>query len=170
MILNLLDISRADEGKLVAKRSDVDLEALVREVTRELELAAGDRHVAFEVALAARRIRADEDLLRRTLANLIENAIRHAPKNSVVRITSRAKPDATEIDVTDSGAGVPAAMRERIFDPFTQLEAADRSTTRGGRGLGLAFCKLAVEAHGGRIWTEDANPGATFVLRIPDES
>jgi len=170
MILNLLDISRADEGKLVAARSDVDLEALVGDVIAELELAAVDRGVAFEIALATRRVRADEDLLRRTLANLIENAIRHAPKSTSVRITSRAKQAATEITVADCGAGVPSAMHERIFDPFVQLEGGDWRTTRSGRGLGLAFCKLAVEAHGGQIWIEDAAPGAVFIVRLADDS
>ena len=61
-------------------------------------------------------------------------------------------------------------MRERIFDPFVQLESEERRPTRTGRGLGLTFCKLAVEAHGGQIWIEDANPGAIFVVRIPDAS
>jgi len=57
-------------------------------------------------------------------------------------------------------------MRERVFDPFVQIEG---STTRAGRGLGLAFCKLAVESHGGRIWIEDAKPGAIFCLRLPND-
>jgi two-component system, sensor histidine kinase and response regulator len=59
-------------------------------------------------------------------------------------------------------------MRERIFDPFVQVESNDRSTSRSGRGLGLAFCRLAVEAHGGRIWVEDASPGAVFCMSFPD--
>ncbi len=169
MILNLLDISRADEGKLVVKRADFDLEGLVQAVAGELQAMASDRAVALEFALTTPRLRADEDLLRRTLANLIENAIRHAPKNSFVRIASRRKPGLTQLSVTDSGTGVPPALRDKIFDPFVQLEATNRPITRSGRGLGLTFCKFAVEAHGGGIWVEDANPGAAFVLSIPDE-
>jgi len=57
-----------------------------------------------------------------------------------------------------------------VFDPFVQLEGKDRHATRGSRGLGLAFCKLAVEAHGGRIWIEDAYPGAVFCVRIPHDA
>jgi signal transduction histidine kinase len=170
MILNLLDISRADEGKLVAHRTDVDLRALVGAVTDEFAVAADERRVTFEIALAADRLRADEDLLRRTLANLIENAIRHAPRGSCVSVKSSTNAGGTEVRVGDAGGGVPPAMRERIFDPFVQLESEERRPTRTGRGLGLTFCKLAVEAHGGQIWIEDANPGAIFVVRIPDAS
>jgi two-component system sensor histidine kinase/response regulator len=60
---------------------------------------------------------------------------------------------------------VPAELRERIFDPFVQAEAGQRAV--GGRGLGLTFCRLAVEAHGGRIWVEDGSPGARFCIELP---
>jgi signal transduction histidine kinase len=169
MILNLLDISKADEGKLVAKRTDVDLGVLVQSVTGELELAATERRIAFKVELESRRVRADEDLLRRTLANLIENAIRHAPKDSVVRVTSERKAETIDIRVADTGAGVPSAMRDKIFDPYVRLETDDWRSTRTGRGLGLTFCKLAVEAQAGRIWVEDGTPGAVFVMRLADD-
>jgi len=124
--------------------------------------------VSVDVALGIRHVRADEDLLRRTLANLIENAIRHAPKGSVVRVTSGQQAGATEIRVADAGVGVPAKMRESIFDPFVRLEADEGRTARTGHGLGLAFCKLAVEAHGGWIGVEDAAPGAVFVVHWVD--
>jgi signal transduction histidine kinase len=168
MILNLLDISKADEGKLVVRRTDVDLAALVAGVTGELEAAAKVREVTFSVAIEAQRVHADEDLLRRTLSNLVENAVRYAPTRTAVSVsTARYGPEA-EIRVSDAGRGIPPEMREKIFDPFIQIEG-DRPTSRGGRGLGLTFCKLAVEAHGGRIWIEDANPGAAFVTRLRDD-
>ena len=71
---------------------------------------------------------------------------------------------AVEIRVADRGAGIPVDKREKIFDPFVQLEPE-----RAGRGLGLTFCRLVAEAHGGRIWIEDGAPGAIFCFRIPDE-
>jgi two-component system sensor histidine kinase/response regulator len=71
-----------------------------------------------------------------------------------------------EIRVSDAGKGIPPAMRERVFDPFVQIEGGAQGN-RGGYGLGLTFCRLAVEAHGGTIRVEDANPGAAFVLRWP---
>lgn len=168
MILNLLDLSKADEGKLTVTRADVALRPLVDAVTGEIALAARERDVTCEVALETDRVRADEDLLRRTLANLVENAIRHAPRRTVVRVLGTRGDGATELRVVDGGTGVPPSMRDQIFDPFVQLERDGLPSSRSGRGLGLTFCRLAVEAHGGRIWIEDANPGAVFALRIPD--
>ncbi len=168
LILNLLDLSKGDEGKLVARPTDVNLEALVGAVTSDLSIAADASGVAMAMALEVRRVRADEDLLRRTLANLMENAIRHAPRGSAVTVLSAAYEGGTEIRVRDAGSGVPPSLRERIFDPFVQLDVS-LPTARLGRGLGLAFCKLAVESHGGSIWFEDASPGAVFAFRLPDE-
>jgi len=72
--------------------------------------------------------------------------------------------EGVEISVTDAGPGVPVDQRERVFERF--VSGAD-TATRTNRGLGLAFCKLAVEAHGGRIWIDDADPGAVFHLALP---
>ncbi len=168
MILNLLDISKADEGKLVAKRSDVDLRALVEAIAGEMAVVAGERRVTIELGIAADRVMADEDLIHRTLGNLLENAIRHAPRGTAIRILAVRDDGAIELRVADAGTGVPVAMRESIFDPFVQMEGKGLPSSRSGRGLGLTFCRLAVEAHGGRIWIEDATPGAIFALRIPD--
>ena len=74
-----------------------------------------------------------------------------------------------DIRVADAGAGVPADMREAIFDAFVQMEGDGRPRTGGGRGLGLTFCRLVAEAHGGRVWVEDAVPGAILCMRLPHE-
>ena len=169
MILNLLDLSKADEGKLTPKRAVVDLDALVAEVLLELEESARARRVKLSSELLVIQIQVDADLLRRLLANLVENAIRHAPAASVVVVRSRRAEGATELRVIDRGEGVPPEMQELVFDPFVQLEGSEFPSSRGGRGLGLSFCKLAVEAHGGRMWIEDAAPGAAFCARLPDE-
>jgi signal transduction histidine kinase len=168
MILNLLDLSKADEGKLTAKRAAIDLRALLAKVSAEIDVAARERDIRLEVASAVDRLDGDEDLLQRTLVNLVENAVRHAPKETVVRLDARRGNGLTEIRVADQGTGVPPEMRAKIFDPFVQLDGPGLSSTREGRGLGLAFCRLAVEAHGGTIAIEDGNPGAVFVVTIPD--
>lgn len=170
LILNLLDLSKADEGKLEPKISPIDLHKLLAGVVGDLEMAAQANtvHVSWSSAPTLDCIRADEDLLRRALTNLVENAIRHAPEGTAVTVAATANEHAVEIRVADRGKGVPTSMRERIFDPFVQIDGAlDATTTRGGRGLGLAFCKLAVECHGGRIWIEDANPGAILAMSLP---
>lgn len=171
MILNLLDLSKGDEGVLSPKTETVDLRALLKEVELELSAMAESRDVRLELIVEIATVRADADLLRRTLANLVENALRHAPSRTIVRLTAMTRGDATELRVVDAGTGVPLAMREKIFEPFTQIEgsAQDGASSRTGRGLGLAFCKVAVEAHGGRLWVEDAAPGAAFCVRLPHE-
>lgn len=162
MILNLLDLSRGDEGRLVPSRCAIDLAELVACVFDELRIAADDRKITLACTPAAGlRLVADADLLHRMLANLIENAIRHAPDESTVRVDAVQVGAATEIRVRDEGAGIPEAQRTSVFHRFE---------TSGGirnRGLGLAFCKMATEAHGGEIWIEDGAPGATFCLRFP---
>jgi signal transduction histidine kinase len=94
--------------------------------------------------------------------------LRHAPGSSVVSVSTSDSNGETELRVADSGQGVPPALREAIFDRFVQVDKPEQATARSGRGLGLAFCRLAVEAHGGRIWVEDAQPGAVFLLSIPN--
>ena len=167
MILSLLDLAKADEGRLSPRFSDVDLQALVEDVLAELNLSAKRRSVTLECSLEAQRICVDEDLFRRALANLVENAIRHAPPESSVIVISKSLPGGISVRVLDRGPGIPLDMRERIFEPFVQIESEDGGVARACRGLGLSFCKLAIEAHGGRVWVEDAAPGAVFCVRLP---
>ncbi|WP_437658680.1 hybrid sensor histidine kinase/response regulator [Sorangium sp. So ce1182] len=170
LIYNLLDISKSEEGRLAPERARVDLRALVLEVFAALDLRASSRSVSLREAIDAPAVQADPDLLRRTIENLLENAIHHAPVGSAVAVSAAEDGAAVELRVADSGPGVPAEMRARVFDRFVQLGGDADDLHRAGRGLGLAFCKMAVEAHGGRIWVEDNAPGAIFCVRLPDEA
>jgi two-component system sensor histidine kinase/response regulator len=167
MIHNLLDLSKAAEGQLAPKRSDIDLRGLVDEVIAELDVDAQLQEVKLRRTLETDRIYADEDLFRRTLTNLVENAIRYAPPETSVTIAAARFVGGTELRVADAGTGIPPEMREKVFDPFVHVESGARVVDRSGHGLGLTFCKLAIEAHGGRIWIEDAAPGAVFCMRLP---
>jgi signal transduction histidine kinase len=167
MILNLLDVSKADEGQLAPKRTPLDVTKLVDGVLADLDVSAQSRRVHLQRAVEANRVLADEDLLRRTLTNLVENAIRHAPPETTIKVAATTVDGATELRVSDAGSGIPPELREKVFDAFVQ---ADRSgAAQGNRGLGLTFCKVAVEAHGGRIWVEDGTPGAIFCVRLPND-
>jgi two-component system, sensor histidine kinase and response regulator len=170
MILNLLDLSKGDEGKLVARRTRIALPELIGEVLEELALNAAARDVRLQTLFEAESISADADLLRRTLTNLVENAIRYAPSGTAIRIATRQLVSTVEFRVADEGAGISMEKREKVFDAFLQLDEGEPAMARGGRGLGLAFCKVAVEAHGGRIWVEDAAPGAAFLLSLPTDA
>lgn len=167
LILNLLDISRSEEGALKIAASAFDLATLVSGVVETMQVRAHARQVALENHVNATRVSADIDLLRRVLENLVDNALRHSPKGSNVGLSLRSHPDELELRISDGGPGIPAEMRETIFARFVQGERADTALTRTGRGLGLTFCRLAVEAHGGRIYVEDGHPGAVFCVRLP---
>jgi signal transduction histidine kinase len=162
MIMNLLDLSKADEGRLVPARHPIDLAGLAAEIAGAMSARARTAEVQIVADVAPQTIHGDPELIRRVLENLIDNAIRHAPAETSIRITSTGQGASVEIRIADAGPGVPPALRERVFDRFVQGDAP----ARAGRGLGLAFCKLAVEAHGGAIWIEDANPGAVFCVRL----
>ena len=168
LLLNLLDISKGEEGRLAPSLAPVDVTTLVKAVFDALAVPARGKAIALESSLEPATLRADPDLLRRVVENLLENALRHAPEESVVRVSGGAQANGFEIRVADQGPGVPAELRESIFERFVQVESKDRAVSRSGRGLGLAFCRFAVEAHGGRIWVEDASPGAVFCLRLPN--
>ncbi len=106
-----------------------------------------------------------EDLVRRALANLLDNAVRHA--RTRVRVEVRHGKDTGELLVTDDGEGIPHGQWERVFDPFYRLDAA-RSRAQGGPGLGLTIAREIAEAHGGGLQVRDSSaPGAFFLLWLP---
>jgi signal transduction histidine kinase len=170
LILNLLDISKSEQARLTVTRGNVDLEALTREIAEAFELRARDARVRLERRIEVAHVLADADLLRRVLENLLDNALRHSPQGSQVTLSAFAQEGAMVLRVADQGRGIPVAERERVFEAFVQGSAQEALVARSNRGLGLAFCRLAVEAHGGTITIEDGQPGAVFCLRIPDAS
>ncbi len=165
MITNLLDIGKADEGQLAPSRRPIEARDLVASVLEDMHARATAEGVELVTDVAAITLDVDPDLVHRVLANLVDNAIRHSPEGAVVRIVVARVGSALELRVIDAGPGVPAEARERVFDRYV---GGGGASTRSNRGLGLAFCKLAVEAHGGRIWVAPAESGAIFVVRIDD--
>lgn len=167
LILNLLDITRADGRPPEPRRQPTDLAGLARDVLLVMEVQAETAGVALRVDGAA-NLSVDPGLIRRMLASLLDNAIRHAPVGSEVRVEIVADPDGAELRVIDAGFGIPCDRHDAVFD--RSVPDPGDETAVGRSGLGLAFCKLAVEAHGGRIWIEDANPGAIFAVRLPHDT
>lgn len=171
MVMNLLDISRSEDGELVLRLQDVDVEELFLRACQRQKVRARLRRQTLrcEVGPGGQRLLADAELLTRLIDNLIDNAIKYAPADSHIELLARPLSDqrTLEIRVSDEGPGIPPAQRERIFEKYVQLDPHVDSRW-AGRGLGLAFCRLVAEAHGGRVFVEDNTPrGSTFCLQLP---
>ncbi|MEO8178897.1 MAG: hybrid sensor histidine kinase/response regulator [Deltaproteobacteria bacterium] len=167
LILNLLDISKSEQARLTPRPSNVALEALTHDIVETFALRARSSQLRLERQIEVSHVQADPDLLRRVLENLVDNAIRHAPAQSTVCLSVSAGDGATLIRIADQGRGIAPENREKIFEAFVQGSTEDALAARTSRGLGLAFCRLAVEAHGGTISVEDGKPGAVFCVRLP---
>ena len=169
MILNLLDVAALEEGKILLHPEPVDAAALARRACQEMEAAAAPRGVTLSVDAGADRndVRGDPAILRRVFDNLLGNALEHSPQGGTILVNVVSCDEGIEITVADQGPGVPEPFRERIFEKFQRLE--NRKTVPGAnRGLGLTFCRLAIEAHGGTIWVDDApGGGARFRALLP---
>jgi signal transduction histidine kinase len=141
---------------------------LLDAVALEWRVRAEQRSASLNVADgSSAAVRGDRYILRRVFANLVGNALRHAGDRIAIELTATpiAEIDAVRFTVRDNGAGIPAAYHELIFDKFGGVARGGNPPTSG---LGLTFCKLAVEAHGGRIWVESGERGGTaFHFVIP---
>ncbi len=171
LISTLLDIARMEAGKLVLNIREFELAAFFAEVIAAQQSPAKESVRIANHAPSGLVIKADRDVLHRVIANLLENALKFSPPASRIDLAVQVLHNrAVRMSVIDSGPGVPVAERERIFDKFTRVkDTAHREP--GGTGLGLTFCRMAVEAHGGVIWVEDgpSGTGSCFCLEIPQE-
>jgi len=169
MVTDLLDISISDRAELVAEVELIDIGPWLEKVIHEFEPLAARSNRRFHLEVPPKlQIEADPHLLRRVVSNLLENAIRFAPEGSRISVSACDGQGATgpQIRVCDLGVGIPAELKNDIFDRFVRLKNPQESSS--GRGLGLAFCRLVLTMHHGRIWVEDNAPcGSRFVLELP---
>lgn len=169
LVDDLLFLSRGEAGALAQRRETVDAVDVVRDVIALLGILADDRQqsVRIHAPAAAVPVIADRALLRRGLINVVDNAIRYAPRQSGIEITVARRHDEATIDVADDGPGIPPAHRAPIFERFHRVDAA-RSRRAGGSGLGLAIARRALESCGGRLeLVADGRRGATFRFVLP---
>ncbi len=169
LIESLLDIARFQSGKIELVRESVDLQALVSDLLRSFELQSQEYGVFLcsNLPVDLPRMVIDKGKITRVLSNLVDNALKFSPSGSQVCVDGKlADNEGILIQVVDQGPGVPAEYREKIFERFEQIPGLQ--ARRRGTGLGLTFCRLAVEAHGGHIWVEP-NPagGSSFSLTLP---
>ena len=168
MIQNILDIGRAEQVGLELRKARISLGAWIPGCLKELEPQARSRNHELSWSCPEDlEAEADPEFLRRLLLNLVENALKYSPSGSHTLVTALPSGEGVRLEVRDQGQGIPAHLHEQVFQKFVRIhETGDAA--RSGSGLGLAFCHLVAEAHGGRIWVEDNHPmGSVFVLELP---
>jgi signal transduction histidine kinase len=167
MTESLLDLSTLEAGQPIGKRILVSVYELIYEAVQAIESTVNNKNqsINYKVNKNLPKVLVDQDMIRRMVTNLLENASKYSPPGSSIEVGARRGDDQVVIWVQDHGPGIPASEHERIFDKFTRLKTENGPK---GLGLGLAYCRLAVQAHGGRIWVEsELGVGSRFIFTLP---
>jgi PAS domain S-box-containing protein len=167
LINSLLDINRLESGQTIVSQQDVNVSILVEDALQAVRPMVKSRHQTLTSHFPDKlpSVRVDVDMLRRVIINLLENASKFTPPQGKIDFGAKLDGEWVQMYVQDNGPGIAFADQDRIFDKFVRLTGQETPT---GMGIGLAFCRLAVQGHGGKIWV-DSRPGhgAKFFLTLP---
>jgi signal transduction histidine kinase len=171
MVNDLLDISKMESGEMSLYREDFPVSGVVQDAVSLVGVIAREKQQKIVVDLQegteALTLNADREKVRRVLVNLLGNAIKFTPEGGLITITARREGEFLELSVTDTGPGIAREHQGRIFDKFYQVHDKQVRGT-AATGLGLTFCKLAVEAMGGKIGLEsEPEKGSRFWFTLP---
>jgi len=166
LVDDLLDLSRLESGGWMARREEVEVERVAREVWTELSDRAREKELEFEISGAA-RVEADEQGLSQILSNLLENSIQYTPEGGRIEVRVERRNGDVEVSVSDTGIGIPSSSLSRVFERFYRADPA-RSREAGGTGLGLAIVKHLVESMGGEVEARSRlGEGTTITFTVP---
>jgi signal transduction histidine kinase len=171
LIEDLLELAKLEESRLPLHLEPLRPASLLQEVSREWELRVQQERaqLVLDVHDDAKAVDADQALIKRVFSNLIQNALTHSARAVTVTLGARGEGEGTLFTVADDGVGIPPEYHDIIFRKFEQVRTPHIPRVRSS-GLGLAFCKLVVEAHGGRIWVKSGpeQQGSAFHFWLPD--
>ncbi len=168
MVNDLLDISRIESGKVAMKLETQDLNDIVKVVLELLSVQFKDKDLATHIDIqpGASTVKADRSQLQRVFINILGNAIKFTPGKGKISIYAHKADNLVQIDISDTGCGIPAGEQEKIFEEFYRVDNAINETAKG-TGLGLALVKHIIEAHGGKIWAKGSSGGgSTFSFTL----
>ncbi len=166
MIDDLLDVERIEAGVLTLQRTNINIIKLLQETVTNYQVVASTNKQGLEFISSQSRevVSADKRLLERVFHNLLSNALKFTPENGTISVSAQVDEGFFMVCVDDTGPGIPESERERIFEKFAQVERVERR----GAGLGLTFCKMVIETHGGNLVVNDSPMGgAQFCMTLP---
>jgi signal transduction histidine kinase len=165
LVANLLDVARSNAGRLELKRGPHQLSTVVAAVAERYRRVSEPRGIRIELAVSPElSVPIDAELVTRVVENIFDNSLRYTPAGGRVRVDAERGETHVRLRIGNSGPPIPAELRQKIFEKYAQAD----STVRGHVGLGLHFCALAVEAHGGRlVASEDEGLPTVFVITLP---
>ena len=171
MITDILDISRMEENKVKLRKEPFHITEILDANLNELAYMMQKSGISgqMDVSKDVPMISADKDMIHRVVANLLHNAVKHSVKGGKILLSARYEPEHLRLNVIvkDDGEGIAPEYTEKIFEKFAQADLK-KLGLKTDRGLGLTFCKLAVEAHGGKIWVEsNIGTGSEFKFYLP---
>jgi signal transduction histidine kinase len=164
---SLLDIKRLEAGQPLGDRVLAIPGELIKEAVDTVSPVAENKQQKINILSLPELplVMVDAEMIRRVLINLLENAVKFTSSGGTIQINAQQEGNWLKVWVQDNGPGIPVSEHERIFDKFTRLNAKDSSK---GLGLGLAYCRMAMQGHGGRIWVEsEPGAGSHFVFTLP---
>jgi len=162
LVTNLLDMTRIEAGVLTIQQAPTSVSEMVKEAINVMNSSAKDHQLRLEVSDSLPLANIDRLLIIQVIVNLLDNALRHSPDQGLITVSAQGRGSSLVVSVADQGPGVAPEDRESIFNRFEQ------SNTGGRAGLGLTIAKTFVEAHGEKIWYEDApGGGARFSFSLP---
>jgi signal transduction histidine kinase len=165
----MFTLARADAGNYPVSTTPMYLDEVIDEVVRAARIVAATRGVSVETTVVpSAAFTGDEELIRRMVSNLVDNAVRHTPDGSTVRVELDETQTGYAIAVKDHGPGIPADIREHIFERFFRADASRRRGAADGAGLGLALARWIARAHAGDVvLARSSQSGSTFVISLP---
>jgi len=167
LILELLDVSRIETGRLEIRREPIPWTTFVSDVVHRHHTAVSDRRFQLNLPVGHKRVLGDRDRLEQVLGNLMENAVKYSPDGSEILVNVEDKGEQVVTSVADRGIGIPSDELGQVFERFHRGRQVS-STNYGGLGLGLYITKQIVERHGGTIWVESREgQGTTFSFSLP---
>jgi signal transduction histidine kinase len=172
MILNILHIGRLEENKMPLRPEPLVLREIVEENLREMMSISTREGTTLENRIGEDlpQPRADRELIGRIVSNLLSNALKHTPSGGHISVDARSESGEIVLTVRDTGEGIPEELQPFIFEKFRSGASEGERSSRYDSGLGLTFCRLAIQSHGGRIWLESRlRKGTTMFVALPLE-